>query len=133
MRDEMALAEWRRAKECLDAAWHCASGGFYADAISRAYYAVLHAAKAVLQLRGIDARSHMGIMSLFGSSIVRLHLIEGHWNDETDLLHALRIRADYNVEVRFVESDALDACQRAQAFLHRIGPSLAGVVPVDEA
>ena len=75
-------------------AFHCVSGGFYADAISRAYYAVLHAAKSVLRLRGIDARSHMGVVSLFGSNMVRRHLIEGHWSDEIDSLHDLRINAD---------------------------------------
>lgn len=45
MAEVAAAAEWRRALECLGAAEVCRDNGFYADAVSRAYYAIMHAAK----------------------------------------------------------------------------------------
>jgi len=51
----MVLAEWRRALDSLAAAELLAAEGYGADAISRAYYAALHAAKAALQVRDVAA------------------------------------------------------------------------------
>ena len=44
--------------------WVCLHGGFYADGVSRAYYAILHAAKAALQLRDVTAESHAAVKRL---------------------------------------------------------------------
>jgi uncharacterized protein (UPF0332 family) len=46
MNRNMVLAEWNRARESLQAAETLTRDGLYADAISRAYYAILHGAKA---------------------------------------------------------------------------------------
>jgi uncharacterized protein (UPF0332 family) len=46
MNRNMVLAEWLRANASLQAAKNLTQDGLHADAISRAYYAVLHAAKA---------------------------------------------------------------------------------------
>jgi len=45
MNRNMVVAEWNRARESLRAAETLTRDGLYADAISRAYYAILHAAK----------------------------------------------------------------------------------------
>lgn len=65
MNRPVVLAEWKRSIECLGAAGSCHRDGFYADSVSRAYYAVLHAAKAALSLQGIDAESHAAVKRLF--------------------------------------------------------------------
>jgi uncharacterized protein YuzE len=49
-----------------------------------------------------------------------------------DEIRDLRIDADYRVSSTFAESEAHDACQRAQVFLDRIRPLLVGAVSVDE-
>ena len=77
-----AAAEWRRALESLDASRICQGNGLYADAISRAYYAVMHAAKALLELRDITAESHEGVRNLFGYNVVISGLVERHWGGE---------------------------------------------------
>lgn len=45
--------------------------GEYEDAVSRAYYAIYHAAQAALLAEGLRAQSHRGLANLFG-----LHLVE---------------------------------------------------------
>ena len=62
----IVLAEWRRASEALRGAELLAAEGCCADAVSRAYYAVLHAAKAALLANGIEAGSHATVRRLFG-------------------------------------------------------------------
>ena len=132
MNENPAVLEWRRAQECLGAARICHDGGFYADAISRSYYAVLHAAKSVLRLHGVDASNHMGVANLFGQVVVAPGLVEGQWGREIRVLRDLRIDADYQVSAAFSEFDSHETCERAQAFVNRIRPLLAGAVPMDE-
>lgn len=115
-----ARLEWRRAGDCMGAARLCHGGGFYADAVSRAYYAVMHAAKAVLALHGIRPTSHSGVTNRFGLAVVRAGLVESYWGTEITRLGLYRADADYSVSRVFSEGDALNACERADAFLVRI-------------
>jgi uncharacterized protein (UPF0332 family) len=57
MNRELILAEWRRAQQALRAAEVLISEECYSDAVSRTYYAVLHAAKAALYVHGVTAET----------------------------------------------------------------------------
>ncbi len=129
----IVLAEWKRATEALGAAESCRRDGFYADAVSRAYYAVLHAAKAALQLKGITAESHAAVKRLFGLHLIQTGVIEPEWGSVTGESLDLRLTADYDVETAFSEMDARDECDRARSFLYRIrGFLLAGGIGPEE-
>ena len=43
----------------------------FSEAISEAYYAMFHAAKALLALRGIHPKTHAGVVSQFGLQFVK--------------------------------------------------------------
>ena len=75
MNRSMVLAEWHRARESLRAAETLTRDGFYADAISRAYYSLLHAAKAGLHVHDVVAESHAAVRRMFG-----LHLVKNRGN-----------------------------------------------------
>jgi len=75
----MTLAEWRRATESLQAAEMLAREGYHADAVSRAYYAILHATKAALQVHDVAVESHAAARQLFGLHLVRTGEIEVEW------------------------------------------------------
>ena len=128
MSEAQAIAEWRRADDCRQVAQLCVRHGFYADAVSRAYYAVLHAARASLALYDVTVQNHRGLGSMFGLHIVKPGLVEGHWSSVIGQLAHLRLAADYNVAVVFTASDAANACQQADAFAVRIHALLGGIV-----
>lgn len=71
MNRNMVVAEWNRARESLRAAQTLTRDGLYADAISRAYYAILHAAKAGLHVHDVAAESHPAVRRMFGLHLVR--------------------------------------------------------------
>ena len=123
------VAEWRRAMESMGAARSCLRDGFYADSVSRAYYAILHAAKASLQLHGVTAESHTGVRRMFGLHIVRTGLVESDWAAALADSADERISSDYDAATQFDEADARDACERAEAFLNRIRSLLAPSIP----
>ena len=119
---DVARAEWRRANESLAAALLCLNNVLNADAISRAYYAVIHAAKAALELRDVSADSHQGVRNQFGLYIVRPGLVESVWGSEIGRLNTLRVVADYDVMATLTGSDARESYHRAEAFVNRMRP-----------
>jgi uncharacterized protein len=120
LRRALVLAEWRRATGSLGAAASCRRDGFYADSVSRAYYAMLHAAKAALQICDIAAESHAAVKRLFGLHLIVPGLIEGEWGSVFGESSDSRLAAEYDVESEFCILDAAEECDRARAFMMRI-------------
>ena len=120
MVNQAVTDEWERALECLGAAALCREGGFYADSVSRAYYAMMHGAKSALAARGVSANSHSGVMNRFGLNLVQENAIESEWAIQFRESLYDRNRADYDAAAVFTEADAWEACDRAAAFLDRI-------------
>ena len=63
---ENALEELRRGKESLQSADLLAERGLLSDAISRLYYFVFHSARALLYTKGLEPKSHEGLLRLIG-------------------------------------------------------------------
>lgn len=120
MKREIVLAEWRRARDSMRAADVLAREECYSDAVSRTYYAVLHAAKAALQVHDVAAESHAGVGRMFGLHLVRTGEIEKEWAKHLGQSLDDRLAADYDPEVTFSRQDALRECRETRKFLRRI-------------
>ena len=115
----MVLAEWNRARESLRAAETLTRDGLYADAISRAYYAILHAAKAGLHVHDVAAEAHRQVRRMFGLHLVKPGEIEPEWSAYLTASLDDRLAADYDVETSFSEEDTRSECRRSREFLNR--------------
>jgi len=114
---ENALEERARGDEALAAARHLLDGTFYSDAVSRAYYAAFHWARALLVSRGIEPRTHRGTIQL-----IVLHFVkEGHLaeSDAATLAHLETYRelSDYNAAASFTRAQAEEEIARAGQFI----------------
>ena len=120
MREVQIQAEWRRSLKAQGAADLLLEAGFYEDAVSRAYYAVLHAAKAALLARNIITESHTVVRRLFGKELVQQGLLEKEW--ALILAHEQdeRASADYDVELSFSQEVAGQRVEEARSLLKRI-------------
>ena len=116
----MVLAEWRRAWRALGAAEILARESYYEDAVSRAYYATLHAAKAALYIHDVATTSHAAVRRMFGRYLIRSGAIEPTWASNLGESLDDRLAADYDVSTRCTADDASQECQRTRAFLDRI-------------
>ena len=76
MNRSMVVAEWQRAWQALRAAEVLVREGLSADAVSRAYYATLHAAKAALFIHDVATESHAAVRRMFGLHLIRSGEIE---------------------------------------------------------
>jgi len=109
---EWAGSELERADAALDEARQLLGSGLLEGAASRLYYAVFHAARASLAVRGLHAKTHSGQITLFERTFEPAPLLGD--------LFKLRIRADYALQVFSVSRQRLDEeLERAAAFIER--------------
>jgi uncharacterized protein (UPF0332 family) len=108
--------QFEQARQALDDA----EGAYRADlsdavVVNRSYYACFHAAQGTLQDRGADAKSHGGVLSLFGSEVV----VPGDARPEhgrfLNRLSELREQADYGHET--VDEDVEVLLEKTREFV----------------
>lgn len=97
MNPDNVLEELERAQRALRAAQILHANDLFEDAVSRSYYAVMHAAKAALLVHDVIAESHAAVRRLFGSVLVRPDLIEREWASVLARVQDQRIAADYSI------------------------------------
>lgn len=109
---DRAATELELAANSLRAAAALLDLGLLVDAVSRLYYAVFHASRAVLISRGRSAKTHSGQVNMFTSTVEAAPLL--------GKLLEYRIDADYRPE-RFdqTEPQARDLLAEAKAFVDR--------------
>ena len=80
---EEIRAELERSNKSLQAAQILYEKDLYEDSLSRCYYAILHAAKAVLISLDVHVESHEAVKRLFGQCLIRTGVIENEYVFET--------------------------------------------------
>ena len=117
-----SISEARRGDEVLAEAQHLLAGGFYTGAVSRAYYAAYHWARALLMLRGIEPRTHRGVIQLLGLHFVKDGPLEELTAAHLAHLETYRELSDYTSVTRFTETQAREEITRAVAFINACRP-----------
>lgn len=112
---EIALAE-----EKLAAAKHLYGIGYYRDAVSRAYYCMYHAAKAILALREIYPRTHSGVVNEFGLRFIKEDAIEELYGKSLRFAKEMREKSDYDFLIDVLQEEAETIISDAKRFLGRI-------------
>jgi uncharacterized protein (UPF0332 family) len=120
MNRDMVLAEWRRATRSLRAAELLAREGYHEDAVSRAYYAILHTAKAALFVHDVATASYAAVRRLFGRHLISTGEIERQWSSHLGEGLDDRLAADYDASTSFSAAETHQECQRARDFVERI-------------
>ena len=86
----------------MAAAKATAKQGFYDVSANRSYYAIFHAARAVLALTGQDFRKHSGVIAFFRKEYVKTGIFETKLSDI--IQDAFEIRTDCDYEDFYVVS-----------------------------
>jgi uncharacterized protein (UPF0332 family) len=116
-RRDNARAEAALGDDALAAASALLAAGLPNDAISRAYYAAFHYARALLLVKGLEPKSHRGVFAL----------LTQHWEHADGLsrasisalarLQTFRGLADYDSRARLGADRAQDEVESARAFV----------------
>jgi uncharacterized protein (UPF0332 family) len=92
----------------------------YEDAVSRAYYAMFHAAKAVLLLKGIKPKTHKGLITKFGLEFVNKGYVDKMLGQAFSTAREDREYADYDVHVKISAEEAEITIDDAEKFIDSV-------------
>ena len=90
------------------------------DAVSRAYYAMFHAARAILFSKGITAKTHRGTISLFGENMVKKGILSEEFADMLRKAFDLRQKSDYEIYAELNEELVEEVIKNAKKFIEKI-------------
>lgn len=114
-----ARAELAAADDALRVADAALGLGIFRDAMSRAYYAAFHAARALVLLEGAEPRSHAGLSRLFNEHVIRTGRLEPRYNLILTRLAAYRQASDYAYAFEIALDDARGEIAAARDFVDR--------------
>ena len=108
------------AKDKLESAQILFNAGKYRDAISRAYYAMFYATKALLIFKKEEPKTHQGISMLWRKYFVKTGLIDKNYSKMLSVVQEARTDADYREEIKITRKDAQDAIESARIFVKKM-------------
>lgn len=112
-----AREEMVRAGSELEAARVLHEKGFSFKAVSSAYYAIYHAAKALLLIKGVDPKSHEGVERMFSLYYIKTKEFDLTAGKAIGRLMKMREEADYYPEIPFTPEESQDAIKMAVGFV----------------
>jgi uncharacterized protein (UPF0332 family) len=116
-RTKLAMYRMQKAKEILIEASDSLQQKHYGLSVTRSYYAMFSAARALLALKEMDSSKHSGIISLFNQHIIKEGLFPKEIGKFLPKAKDLREEADYGDFVEITEKDARIQLERAQQFI----------------
>ena len=96
----------------------------YDGSISRAYYAIFHYATATLLTKGIEARSHEGLVRMYNLHFIKNGVFPKKYSTILSHLQKAREESDYRPEIPFTKEDAETRFDEARDFIAHMGEFL---------
>ena len=113
----LASTRLRRARQHLKAARDLLVNEDFADSISRSYYAIFQAARALLATEQLESRKHSGVIALFNRYFVKMGKVEKQLGVVLKDARRSREMADYSDVAEFAREDAEGQLQDAEMFV----------------
>ena len=109
-----------KAESSLNAAKILKHEGYISESVSRAYYSMFYAAKAMLTEDGISRNKHSAVIAAFGERYVRTGRVSREFHKQLNTALEERNRTDYEYSWRVTETDARVRITEAEAFIQEI-------------
>lgn len=121
-REEVVREELARAEEELRAAEALLAVHLPRVAVTRAYFAVFHMARALLYSGDLEPRIHEGVLHLVSLHFVRTGKVSVEQGRVLARLQKYRGEADYGDAFVIDDDAAREDLEAARAFCHRLRP-----------
>ncbi|RMG02173.1 MAG: HEPN domain-containing protein [Nitrospirae bacterium] len=120
--EKITLSDLRyeKAEEMLTDASKTLEMGLYKTSVNRSYYAALHAARALLVLKGADPVTHDGTIRIFSLDFVKNDIVPKKFIKILKSLLSMRTDVDYGDMTTVDESDAEGALKDAELFVREV-------------
>ena len=124
-RQESSVEELALAHEELNAAGALLHAGFARVSLTRAYFAVFHAARARLYAAGFEPRTHAGVHHLFNLHFVKSARFETGTSRLIARLQKYREEADYSRAFVIDAAGVREELEAARAFVETVRAQVA--------
>lgn len=116
------LANYRftKALEHLDSARTLLETKHFRDSISRSYYAILTATRALLALLQVDSKSHKGVITLFNQHYIKTEILPKKCGEIFGQVQSARLESDYGDFDIISKEEALENYRNAEFFLSTV-------------
>lgn len=115
----LAKIEIERAVDELNAAKALHENRFYFKSVASAYYAIYHASKGLLLLKGVMPKTHEGVERMFGLYYIKTNEFDLSVGKALGRLMKMRQEADYYPELPFTSEESAEAIQMAADFVEK--------------
>jgi uncharacterized protein (UPF0332 family) len=112
--------ELERVIEAKKAARLLFDNGFLKDAVSKLYYSLLYAMRALLLTKGLEPKSHEGALRLYGLHFVKGGIFEAQYSHIFSKLMKYKEEADYNPSYVFTRADFIEFNEEAEGLIDKI-------------
>ncbi|MCC7564773.1 MAG: HEPN domain-containing protein [Methanomicrobiaceae archaeon] len=106
-----------KSHQRLDAARILCAEGHYEDSINRAYYAMYLAALALLYRKGVEVKTHAGLISAIGSEYVKTGELAPEHGRALNLIEELREEVDYTICREIMREEVVSVITKATDFV----------------
>lgn len=122
MEPKIELAKYRLedAKEKLYSAETLLNGNSFKDSVSRSYYAMFSAARALLAMERVDSSKHSGIISLFNLHLVKSGKVAKKCGKILAKAKTVREKSDYGDFTMITKEEANNQIEDAKKFIHEV-------------
>jgi len=116
-----------KARHALEVAKKLMTGGDFADAAGKAYFAMFYAAQALLKAHDIEVTKHSGVASMLGHHFAKPGRLDPKFHRM--FLNARRAReiADYGIFEVVLEPVAILTLKDSRAFIDEVARLLASL------
>ena len=108
------------AKERLNSAKLLIEAGQYRDSISRSYYAIFTAVRAVLAKDSVDFSKHTGVISYFQREYIKTGIFDKKFSNYLQTAFQIRNNCDYDDFFIASKDDATEQYERAEEFYNTV-------------
>jgi uncharacterized protein (UPF0332 family) len=119
-RRALSLRRVKRARDHLKSARDLLAAEDLADSVSRSYYAVFQAARALLAIEGLESRKHSGVVPLFNRHFVKPGRVDKQIGAVLKDAWRQRELADYSDVAEFTRDEAERLLRDAEVFVATI-------------
>ncbi|OAT82378.1 HEPN domain-containing protein [Desulfotomaculum copahuensis] len=121
---DLANYRLKKAREHLKSAEILLNNGIYGDSLSRSYYAVFTAVRALLATKQLDSKKHSGVISLFNQHFVKPGIVDRSMGKELSKARVRRESSDYTDFYLVNKEEAVSQLETAKKFILAIESTL---------
>ena len=120
--EKISLSDIRfeKSKTMLDDAKKSYEAEMYKTSVNRSYYTILHVARSLLILKGVDLLCHDGIKTMLSLHFVKPQLLSQEAIKIYTNLLSMRTDVDYGDFEYISKEDAKESYEEAQKFIEMI-------------